>query len=300
MQEQIKPNSRGNALPPEQLALMPTDEDVAFYLEHGYYIAGQIFTDEEIDAALRGSERFYGLDVDEPEADIPDKYRPTGDYGDGLRKHDYASFFNHELDRLTRSPIIGAIAARLVGTPAIRLWHDQLLYKPVDTADKKINVGWHTDRQYWKPCTSADMLTAWIPFHDCYETMGTITFIDGSHRWPDNTDGLDFFSSDLEGMEQRFDTGGRPVVKAPANLKKGQVSFHNCLTIHGSGPNKGNGPRRSIAVHLQDEANRYREHRRADGQLALHPNDALCRRVDGLPDYTDPAVCPVLYREKHR
>jgi ectoine hydroxylase-related dioxygenase (phytanoyl-CoA dioxygenase family) len=79
-------------------------------------------------------------------------------------------------------------------------------------------------------------------------------------------------------------------------FRKGQVSFHNCRTIHGSGPNLRGDPRRAIAVHLQDEANRYREYFREDGQLARHNNNTLCRRVDGRPDYTDPTICPVLYR----
>jgi ectoine hydroxylase-related dioxygenase (phytanoyl-CoA dioxygenase family) len=298
LQEHHAATTGDTQLTEEQRALLPSDEDVQFYHEHGYYISKQIFTDDEVDAMLRGSDRFYALDLDEPHVGIFEKFRPTGDYGDGLRKHDYASFFNRELARLTRSPLIGAIAARLADSPSIRLWHDQLLYKPADSPNKKIAVGWHTDRQYWKACSSAAMLTAWIPFHDCDETMGTISFIDRSHRWPDNTDGLDFFSRDLEGLEQRFNTGGEPVTRVPANLRKGQVSFHNCLTIHGSGPNRGGAPRRSIAVHLQNEANCYQAYRRPDGQLATHSNVILCRKVDGVPDFADPVVCPVLFHAR--
>lgn len=284
-------------LTPEQLSLLPTEEDLTFYRDHGYYVSQKIFSDAEIDAASHGSERFYACDLDEPDASIGDNRRPTGEYGFGLRKHDYASFFNRELTRLVRSPILGAIASRLNGTPTIRLWHDQLLYKPVDQPNCKSNVGWHTDRGYWKTCTSENMLTAWIPFHDCDATMGTITMVDGSHRWPDNTEKLNFFSNDLEGLEKEFDSGGRPVIKTPINLKKGQVSFHHCLTIHGSGPNRGIHPRRSIAVHLQDESNRWREFHLKAGRLAMHANDELVRKVNGQPDYTDPAICPVIYSQ---
>jgi ectoine hydroxylase-related dioxygenase (phytanoyl-CoA dioxygenase family) len=102
-----------------------------------------------------------------------------GEYGEGLRKHDYSSFFRAELATLACHPLIGAVAARLTGSPYIRLWHDQLLYKP---PVRRACVGWHTDRQYWLSCTSDEMLTAWIPFHDCPPDMGAIAFIDGSHR----------------------------------------------------------------------------------------------------------------------
>jgi hypothetical protein len=295
------------ALTLQQRALLPTDQEVARYREHGYYASPVIFSEAEIDAALAGSERFYALDLDEPSPKVMAKFRkaeesnpwfiPKNLPGEGLRKNDYASFWNRDLGHLARHPMLGAIAARLAGTPEIRLWHDQLLYKPVDNPEKKANVGWHTDRGYWKTCVSQSMLTAWIPFHDCDEEQGTITMIDRSLHWPDNTVKLDFFSDDLDGLEREFDSGGQPVVKVPMNLKKGQVSFHHSLVIHGSGPNRGASPRRSIAVHLQNKDNAWQELRMKQGRLATHANDALVRQVDGHPDYSDPDICPVLWRE---
>ncbi len=291
------------ALTAEQIALLPTDAEVARYRETGYYLSRKLFSDDEIYAALAGGDRFYAGAVDDLGADerlarFPGKFRPKGEYApDALRKNDYASFQNRELHALVRHPLLGAVAARLAGAP-VRLWHDQLLYKPVEPpGGKPANVGWHTDRGYWKTCTSANMLTAWIPFHDCDATMGTITMIEGSQHWPDNTNHLDFFSSDLEGLEAKFVTGGRPVVKVPMNLPKGHVSFHHCLVIHGSGPNKGSHPRRSIAVHLQDEANRYQEYVRPGGVPARHANDTLVNKDgEGKPDYADPLICPELGR----
>lgn len=278
----------------EESGLLPSEEDVVFYRKHGYYHSRKLFTDEEIEAAIAGSERYYAgeRDFPPPNGFETDGWKP-GD-GEGLRKNDYASLRNRELTALVRKPILAAVAARLAGA-GIRLWHDQLLYKPVSTPGSPVSVGWHTDRQYWRCCTSDNMLTAWIPFHDCGEEMGTLTVVDGSHTWPDNTRGLDFFSSDLEGMERRFDTGGAAVTKVPMILAIGHVSFHHCRTIHGSGPNFGTAPRRAIAVHLQDQPNRYREYRFSDGNLARHENNRMCRQVDGRPDYTDPVICPRLW-----
>lgn len=278
----------------QQMTLLPTDDEVRAYQQHGWYHSKTIFTDAEIDAARSGSERFYSGEIDDPGIPGLAKFRPAGQYT-GLRKHDYASLMNRELGALVHHPLLSAIAARLAGTSEIRLWHDQLLYKPTDDPNKKSNVGWHTDRGYWKTCSSPNMLTAWIPFHDCGDAQGTITMIDGSQHWPDNTETLDFFSSDLEGLEKKFQTGGEEVVRVPMNLKKGQVSFHHCLLIHGSGPNRSPDPRRSIAVHLQDAANHWQEYHYLDGRLAAHDNDLLVRKQDGHPDYTDPAICPALY-----
>lgn len=154
-------------LSPDELTLLASDEDIAFYREHGYYVSGKLFTDEEIDAALAGSERFYAGERDfgtDIEQKTPDAWTP--DQGENvLRKNDYVFLRIREIETLVRKPILGAVAARLAGEP-VRLWHDQLLYKPPSNPDAPINVGWHTDRQYWKSCLSDDMLTAWVPFHD--------------------------------------------------------------------------------------------------------------------------------------
>lgn len=281
-------------LTPEELELLPTDADIAFYQEHGFYKSRKIFTDEELAVAIAGSERFYRGERDEPLPRHPGGgWRP--EHGNVLRKNDYASLQNRELTALIRKPVLAAIAACLTGAASIRLFHDQLLYKPTSDPSKPINVGWHTDRMYWQTCSSTKMLTAWVPFHDCDEQMGTITMIDKSHQWPDNAQNLNFFDNDLKGMEQSFLTNGQPVVKVPVNLLKGEVSFHSCLTIHGSGPNFSTQPRRSIAVHLQDGANQHRG--LSDENWAdLHDElEGLCRVVNGIPDYSDPRICPVLW-----
>ncbi len=190
-------------------------------------------------------------------------------------------------------PSIGATAARLTGADSIRLWHDQLLYKPVDGPDVPANVGWHTDRQYWQCCSSGEMLTAWVGFHDVDPAGGSVGFVDGSNHW--DVTGLDFFSQDLDGLAQRVADQGYEMNVAPVTMRRGQVSFHHCRTVHGSGPNRSADPRRSIAIHLQPGDNHWRDHRDENGEPAVHTNNRLVREVDGAPDYADPAVCPTLY-----
>lgn len=278
--------------------LLPNEADIAFYREHGYYISKRLFTDAELDAAIEGSERYYaGLDAQEIDLPNGKSYALAWWPGAGagtLRKNDYSTLLVAELAALRDKPVLGAIAALLAGED-VRLWHDQLLYKPpVVDPDKPQNVGWHTDYGYWKTCSSDNMLTAWVPFTAMGEDIGSIGFVDGSLHWPDNSH-LDFFSSDMDGLEARFDSGGRPVKKTVALLERGQVTFHHCRTIHGSGPNVSSGPRRSIALHMQPASNRYTR-RHIDGRLCAHPNDVLTAGPDGQPDYADPTYCPVLGR----
>jgi ectoine hydroxylase-related dioxygenase (phytanoyl-CoA dioxygenase family) len=136
------------------------------------------------------------------------------------------------------------------------------------------------------------MLTAWVPFHDCDEETGTITFVDGSHRWDDVGD-LDFFDGRFE--DAALAPAGQEIVRVPAVLRRGQVSFHHNRLIHGSGPNRSSRPRRSMAVHLQTGDNRWQDVPPRPGAEAYHRNDELARRVGGRPDYADPRLFPQLW-----
>lgn len=275
-------------VPELQESLLPDSQDIQSYRDHGFWISPMIIPDEVLDAAERGMHRYYAGDLDSTGIHPPD-WKPAP--GNGLRKDDYSSLCMDELAKLVRHPMIGATAARLSGAPGIRLWHDQLLYKPVDAPGTKANVGWHTDRQYWQCCTSADMLTAWVAFHDVTPEGGSVAFFDGSHQW--DVTGLDFFSQDLDGLEAIAREQGFSIDIKPTTMKRGQVSFHHCRTVHGSGPNRSAEPRRSIAIHLQPTTNRARV--KADGSVDRHRNNDLVRQVDGVPDYTDERVCPLLW-----
>ena len=277
---------------------LPTVAELAAYHRDGFVVVRGLVPGEVLDAAERGMHRFYAGEVDAP---FPgrtrwDDWDWTPAHGDVLRKNDYASRMVTDLATLVEFPGIGAFAAALAGTDTIRLFHDQLLYKPgsPDAETTTGNVGWHTDRQYWQACTSERMLTCWVPFHDCDERVGGVSFVAGSHRW-DDQEGLDFFDPDLAAQRAAMTAAGREVDAVVPTLRRGDVTFHHCRTVHGSGPNRTVAPRRSMAIHLQPGDNRHVAHRTADGELVYHRNDELVRTVDGLPDYTDPRISPVLW-----
>jgi hypothetical protein len=279
--------------------LLPTDDEVAEYHRRGWYISRPIFTEAALDAAIEASERYYAGDFqDHPRARVPDWARPTPGRYRGLRKHDYADLAVPELRSIATNAVLGAIAARLAGVDGVRLWHTQLLFKPPEQRAPG-NVGWHTDEHYWLTCSSERMLTAWVPFVDVDEDIGTITMIDRSNTWSDQSDDLSFFTQDLEAQEAALTSGGADLVKVPMVMRRGQVSFHSMRTIHGSGPNRSDRDRRSMAVHLQPLDNRWRWRLRQKGdeyRVAIHANDFVVPRTGehGVPDYTDPDWFPVV------
>ena len=285
-------------LAPELEELLPTDEDVAFYQLHGWYQSKKILSDEVIDAAIEGAERHWAgerdwrLPIESGYAD----WKPSD--GGAIRNSEYTALQNRQIRALVQEPIIGAIAARLARTPVIRLWDDQLISKPVSTGPSGPVVGWHTDRAYWMTCTSEEMLTAWIPLQDTPEEMGPVMYIDGSHRWPATEALRTFNSQDLASLEGQFGGTDTQSLKRVMAMKRGQVSFHQSRVIHGSDVNRGDRPRMSIALHMQDDANRYQTFLNEDGEPWHITNDDLARKgPDGLPDYKDPAIFPVLWSD---
>ncbi|MGV9677296.1 phytanoyl-CoA dioxygenase family protein [Nocardia sp. NPDC003482] len=278
-------------------ALLPGERDIAHYREHGWWVSPKLLSDSDIEDAWFGAERYYGGERD---AVLPFEAGTdwTARRGDVLRQNDYVSLQIDQFRTLVRHPLIAATAARLAGTARVRLFHDQLIYKPPRVSPWVSTVGWHTDIAYWKTCSSRNLISAWIPLQTVTADMGPMTVVDGSHRWTGN-DTLEFFhESDLDAIAARIDTAGEQVVPVPLLLEVGQVSFHHCRTIHGSLPNRSDRARAALAVHMQDADNRYVPTVDEHGNRQSHLNDFLCARDEfGDPDYADPEVCPVLWQE---
>lgn len=290
-------------LTPEQQALLPTEEDICFYEEHGWYISPSVIPESAIDNAIAGSQAFYRGERD---GTIPfdtgySNWKPED--GDIVRNNEFVSLQKKELRQLALQPVIGAIAARLARTEEIRILDDQLVYKPAATNNQKVKtaVGWHSDRAYWGTCSSDNLLTAWIPFHDCDQARGPLVVLDKSHRWSGLENMRHFNDANLSNLTGKLQAEGKKVVKVPMTLKKGQVSFHHCWTIHGSYPNLSQHHRQALAVHLQDKDNCYRPYVNSQGREIHIFDEQLCRRLpNGNPDFSDPDVFPVVWSAASR
>jgi len=271
-----------------------TAEAKDHYAELGWWVSPPFLDDAVITAAERGAERIYRGESDHALPGGVTQFGWKQGDGDGLRKNDHTGLLVDDLRPLVTDPLLGAVAALLAGVDEIRLWHDQLLYKPsAQPGSVPPAVGWHTDRQYWRACTSENMLTAWVPFHDIRPEHGPVMFVDGSHRW-EGAEG-DFWNPDLDQVLARV-AGSHEAHASVALVPRGGASFHNCRTLHGSGPNTSGQPRRAIAVHLQDGANEHSTALDADSKpWAHHVVDFGRRLPDGRTNFADPAICPRLW-----
>ncbi|WP_369182118.1 phytanoyl-CoA dioxygenase family protein [Streptomyces sp. Y1] len=288
------------------LALLPTPDEVAHYRERGWYLSRKLFTDEELAGLQAAADRYYEGRRDRELPVRPARlasWEPA--HGPVQRHNDYVHYESDAIGAILRKPLVGAVAALLAGAEEIRIFQSTLIHKPPAPEEPTNRVPWHFDKHYWQTSSSEEMLTAFIPFHDCREENGTITMVDGSHRWrelPSAEDSTRHFADRDNGeldaiLEANAAHNGRPVTRIPMLIPRGHVSFHHCRTYHGSGPNLAAHPRRAVSLHLQDGANEYRRHDTPDGEPVVYNHDVLVRRTaDGRPDYADPAYCPTLWR----
>src|SRR5690606_12467173 len=104
--------------------------------------------------------------------------------------------------KLLEKPGIADAAAILSGAETLRVWHDQIQYKPASTGG--VNM-WHQDSPYWpvlQPKTA--QVTAWIALDDVDEENGCMWMVPGSHEWGVQVDFLHCLET-FESMPQRFD-----------------------------------------------------------------------------------------------
>jgi hypothetical protein len=275
--------------------LLPTVDDVRSFAERGFWLGGKVIDDGMIARVNAAMDAVYAGAYETGQAPW-DAWQDDGNPAQ-IRKTDNAHWANRTIRELATHATIGAMAARLMDTPEVRLWHDQLLYKPGQPAQGKSssgNVGWHQDHGYWR-CAPPDLITAWVALVDVDEANGCMQCVPGSHRWG-LLDQSDFFNTDLEGMRHKIaELAGKPFESVPCRLKAGEVSFHHCLTVHGSGPNATAAPRRSLVLHLMPQHARYIAGSPDDN----HMNAVLMRRMGGADgDLFAGTYWPTLYGQE--
>jgi hypothetical protein len=275
---------------------LPLTDDVAFFRHHGWWISPPILPERVLQAAENGFRRYRAGERDRTLPEEASYFDWHPEEGETLKQNGYLSLQISEVAELVRYPTLAATAAMLLGTAGLRLFHDRLIVKPPHVGGDLTALGWHTDRAYWRSCSSADMITAWIPFQDTTADMGSLLFMDGSHRWSGNDWMTTSHLRTLESLERQVSTDGKVVRKVAVEVRRGQVSFHHCSTVHGSEANRSSRSRVAFAVHIQPAENRHQQAFHDDGRPIVHLNDLLCRKnADGTPNYSDPDIFPSLW-----
>ncbi len=216
----------------------PSREQIEQFHRDGYIYLGPVLSPEELEEARQA----YGrLVLGENK---PDSFRDLGlsDNQTGTRESVLQVLNCYRLDEVfnrieTRPDVVDVVEA-LLGTPSIRLYGDQALYKPPRHGSR---VLWHQDNGYWQfePAAAVSM---WLALDDADESNGCMWVIPGSHR-----EGLVSHTPSQENEVLR----GLEVDESkavPVHVPAGHAMMHHCLTIHATRQNHSDRPRRAIAI----------------------------------------------------
>lgn len=233
---------------------MLTEEQVAFYNEHGWLRIPQIFTGEE----------FRELDADTEsliQAWTQEVMGWTGPWrkvymdADTEARSKLVVLFEFQLfsaawTRAVAKPALAEAISQLLGTPNVELQQSTLHAKPPSTGQP---FPVHQDYPFY-PHTNDRFVDVLVHLDNTSDVNGEIRFLDGSHKLgplqhvtsnPDGTPCTPHLPTDEWKLED--------TVAVPAEA--GDVVVMNINTIHGSYLNRSDAIRRMVRLGYRDPTN---------------------------------------------
>ncbi len=221
-----------------------SDEQVEFFKQNGYLSKVKILDEKQIEFLRTELQQL--ADVNHPGHNLFYEFHSN-------ESTDPSTILFHALGawRITPgfhdvlwNPRFLVAASQLLGNVPVRFWHDQLFWKPAKQGGV---VAWHQDYSYWTRTKPVAHITCWCSLDDATIENGCLQYVPGSQRWGllekpalagDLMEIIDYLT-----LEQR--QAFNPI---PAEVKAGECIFHHSLTLHGSGENKSNRPRRAFVI----------------------------------------------------
>ncbi|MBW3625593.1 MAG: phytanoyl-CoA dioxygenase family protein [Armatimonadetes bacterium] len=233
---------------------MLTPEQIRSFHENGYLNESiRVLTDEQLE---RLRDRLDAVIEGKSEAP-PEALRNMS--GGGLKSDRVVVQIVNiwQADDLFRAhlcnPVILEMMAQLMDTDTIRVWHDQIQYKPPVIGT---STNWHQDYPAWPILEPADLISCWVALDDATLENGCMRMVPGSHKW-----GTHRALGTGEEFAPTYDPSQLPedaeVKVVPIEVPAGCAAFHHSLTWHGSAPNPSQRHRRAIAVHYMPGHTRY-------------------------------------------
>jgi ectoine hydroxylase-related dioxygenase (phytanoyl-CoA dioxygenase family) len=218
-------------------ALSP--DAIRFFRENGFVTLKDVFTREALSV--------YGREITRKVQELNTLHLPMEE------RTTYQKAFLQVMNIWTKSPVVrefvfgkrlARLAAELMGTTGVRLYHDQALYKE----GRGGFTPWHADQYYW-PLASTHSITAWIPLQATPLEMGPLAFAPRSHTLDLGRD-LAISDQSQSVIEKKLLAANLGQFEEPFEL--GEVSFHAGWTFHRAGRNLTDRPREVMTVIYMD------------------------------------------------
>jgi len=242
-----------------------SDEQVSFFSEYGYLANIRILDDSHIEKLRKELKEI--TDPSHPKNDLFYEFHSNeSDNPDTVLFHSLGHWrISEGFHDVLWNPRFVVAASQLLGSKAIRFWHDQLFCKPAHHGSV---VAWHQDYSYWTRTTPMQHITCWVGLDDATSKNGCLNYIPKSHKW-NLLDKINL-GGDMESLEKFLSQEQRAAYtkKVSIEMPKGYGTFHHPLMVHGSYENKSKIARRALVLNVF-----------ADGTLS-NSNDEI---LSGVP-----------------
>ncbi|CCB71862.1 phytanoyl-CoA dioxygenase family protein [Streptantibioticus cattleyicolor] len=220
-----------------------TSGERAAFARDGVVRWGRLLTPDQIDALRSSVERAFFRDG-HPADGVRDLSERQGRPLDLALLHKINLWRTDEAcaAQVARADLADRAEA-LLGGP-VRLYRDHVFYKPPGKGDRSRMV-LHQDNRYWH-LDPPEAITVWMALDDATVENGCVHYVLGSHRHGR----VEHVRPEEGAVMIEARTEQEPVAyPAPA----GDALVHSVNTLHGSGPNLSDGPRRAyVVVYVRD------------------------------------------------
>ena len=206
-------------------------EKINFFWKNGFVILKNVLSKEEIEIYRQEIKK-----VSEERNKNKDK-----EFGGAFYQALNIRFDSKGVEQFCLSKRLGKIAADLMKVNAVRIFHEQAIFKhPGDTKSY-----WHQDQFFW-PLNTNLHIGMWMALTDMTKDMGLMRFVKNSHTMGDLVG---------ESISTKSETHFDDIIQEHNletfeidSMNAGDCSFHFGWTIHGAGLNTSNKVREAMIV----------------------------------------------------
>ena len=179
---------------------------------------------------------------------------------------------------------LAKIAADLMLTNGVRIYHDQALFKEGGGGI----TPWHADQFYW-PLDTDKTVTAWMPLQATPLELGPLEFSAGSHQIIEGRE-LAIGDESETVIQQRLRVTDFKHVIEPFDL--GEISYHSGWVFHRAGANVTNQMRKVMTIIYMDKNMKLKN---PDNKNQINDWNTWCPGAEIGKEINTP-LNPVLYQ----
>lgn len=229
------------------------DEQIDFFWQNGFLAVEQISSPEEIEIMRAAYDRIFEQRAGR---DTGDQFDLAGTDEDGqqealpqiLNPGKYAPELTGTLAEANARSISQQLLVRVGDPEQVTGGVAHAIFKP---ARSGATTPWHQDEAYWSPEFEVEALSVWMPLQPATLENGCMQFIPGTHKWDVKPHHSINHDPRIHGLEIDEDVPVDYSNATPCPLPAGGCTLHLGRTMHYTGPNQSDVPRRALIIAYQ-------------------------------------------------